>query len=199
MGFSRMISIIIPIIRLKKAERCIEAIHQNAGIDNYEIITEIDKERIGCPKMVKTLVNRTRHDLVCFVGDDTIPQPDFLKNALKKMNEFDGGWGLVGLNDGHNEQTELATHWLGHKKLLPFLDGEFFCTEYKHCFCDNELTERSKIINRYVYAKDAVIEHDHPIFKKTELTDDYKRVYALDYIIHDKLLFGQRRKLWKQH
>lgn len=188
------VSIIIPVIRPDKAARVLRLVEENAGYP-YEVITAVDEERIGAPKMVKRLVDKTNYDLVCFLGDDSLPEKDFLKNAVAAMEEIPGGWGLVGFNDktGRN----LATHWLAHKKLLPFLDGEFFHIGYVHCFCDNELQERSSLLRRYVYAEDAVVLHDHPLIGKTKETDeDYKRVYAKEVYGADKELFYRRRKAW---
>ena len=103
------VSIIIPVIRPEKAARCISMIRENAGDGiNYEIVSSVDEDRMGAPKMVKELVAQTKYDLVCFLGDDTLPQKDFLKNAVLEMNQFEGRWGLVGLND--ESGRKLACH-----------------------------------------------------------------------------------------
>lgn len=193
----KKVSIIIPVIRPEKAERCIDLIKQNAGYDDYEIIQEVDENRIGCPKMVKRLAEKATGDLVLFMGDDSLPQPDFLKNAIKAMESLPDGWGLVGFND--KTGRILPTHWLADSRLLILLDGEFFHTGYNHCFCDNELMLRSAEANRYIYSQDAVIEHDHPILRHEEITDpDLRRVYAKDVYQKDRVLFGKRRNNnWK--
>ena len=81
------VSIILPVIRPKGAARCIQHIKENAGDGvEYEIISSVDEDRIGAPKMVGRLLRKTNHDLVCFLGDDTMPQKDFLKNAIEEMN-----------------------------------------------------------------------------------------------------------------
>ena len=190
---------IIPIIRPDKAKRCIAAINNNAGIDDYEIVVEEDVARVGCPVMVKRLVDRSKGELVCFLGDDTIPQPNFLRNALRAMATLPNGWGLVGLNDQYHNGNKLATHWLADKRLLPFLDGEFFHTGYKHTRCDRELTLRCQRLGRYVWAKDAIIRHNHPAFNNGKtIDDDYIRVYSKDYVMHDKRLFWLRSQNgWK--
>lgn len=193
-----MVSIIIPIIRPDRVWKCITAIKANAGIDDYEIVTAEDTKRIGCPLMVKGLVEETEGDLVCFLGDDTVPQPDFLLNALAAMQTLPDGWGLVGLNDEHHNGNKLATHWLADKRLLPLLDGEFFHTGYKHTQCDRELTLRCQQMGRYIWAKDAVIIHEHPVFGSAENDDDYKRVYSKEYLEYDKWLFRRRsQNNWK--
>ena len=188
-----IVSIIIPIIRPEKAERCIEAIKQNAGIPahQYEIVTEHDKKRIGVTKMVARLVEKTKGEMVCFLGDDTIPQKDFLINALKAMKAMPDGWGMVSFNDNPNT-TRSAAHWLCHKKLLPKLDGEFFHTGYQHCFCDDELLIRCQTMNRYIYAYDAVLYHEHPKVHKDVATDkDYDKIHG-DMYDRDHALFQKR-------
>ena len=192
------VSVVIPVIRPEKAERCIAAIRKNVGIaeGDYEIITEVDEQRRGCPKMLKRLVSRAKYGLVMFLGDDTIPQPDFMKNALRKMSELPDSWGLVGLNDQHHNGNQLATHWLADKRLLPLLEGVFFHTGYSHCFCDNELTERCKIMGRYVWAEDAIVSHFNPILGNADMDDDYKRAYSYPNFRADRELFQKRRKQW---
>jgi hypothetical protein len=195
----KKVSIIIPVIRKEKAERCKDLIIKNVGIPSgfYEIILSEDTKRIGCPKMVKWMVKQAKYDYICFLGDDAIPQPYFLKNALKAMSFIDNEVGLVSFNDLTNRQ--LATHWLAHKDLLPMLDGEFFHTGYTHCFCDNELMSRCQQLERYIFAYDAIVQHDHPLLKGEEVEDpDIKRVYAEHVFKADQALFMARmRNSWK--
>jgi len=180
------------------AERCCDLIHKNAGIneDDFEIVTDVDMEKIGCPKMVKRLVKKANGDLICFLGDDAIPKPGFLRHALKAMNDFPDGWGLVGFNDLTGR--ELPTHWLADRRVLELTGGDFFHTGYEHCFCDNELMERCAMQDRYVHCKSAIVLHDHPILKGKPLTGEYKRVYSQLVYSHDKMLYKRRRAAnWK--
>jgi hypothetical protein len=190
------ISIIIPVIRPEKAKRCIASIYKNGGLPDsqFEIVTEEDPERIGAPKMVKCLVAKAQYDLVMFLGDDTTVEQDCLKNALDTMNAFPDGWGMVGLNDQHHDGTNLATHWMCHKKLLPYLDGEFFYTGYNHTRCDVELTERCMELGRYIHCKTALLTHHHPNYGTAESDEDYVRAYGDESVAHDHKLH-RRRKL----
>ena len=205
-----IVSIIIPVIRPEKAKRCIEAIRQNAGIPEvnreeyrswdpyFEIVTEEDKKRIGVTKMVKRLVEKSRGEMVCFIGDDCVPQKDFLKNALKAMAAIPDGWGMVSFNDNPNT-TRSAAHWLAHKKLLPYLDGEFFHTGYQHCFCDDELLIRCQEMNRYIYAYDAVIYHEHSaVHKDVQPDESFKKVHSDEVYGRDhKLFLARMNNKWK--
>ncbi|MBD3337157.1 MAG: hypothetical protein GF355_16720 [Candidatus Eisenbacteria bacterium] len=192
------VSIIIPVIRPESARRCVEAIRRNAGPGlepeaDYEILAEPDTNRIGCPRMVKRLTARSRGEMVLFLGDDTLPQNGFLAKALEAMASLPGGWGMVGLNDRVHDGNHTATHWMCHKKLLPLLGGEFFHTGYLHTRCDRELTERCQALGRYVWAEEAVLEHAHPSLQGRELTGDYRRVYSVDYLKHDRALYKRRK------
>lgn len=190
-----MISFCIPIVRPEKAQRVIEAIHWDYDIDtggNYEILAEEDKERIGCPKMLKRLVDKSKGDLVVFLGDDTIPQPGFLKAALEAMSKLPDDWGLVGLN---SQTSRHAAHFLADKRMLDLLpDREFFNTAYKHCFCDNELTDIATEHGRFVFCDDAKVVHDHPIFTGQPEDEDYKRVYQKQVWDFDRSLYIRRKR-----
>lgn len=196
------VSICIPTLgRPEKLHRLIEAIKENAGYDNYEIIVQADEpipNNIGAPKTLKKAVERSTGELVMFLGNDCIPQKDFLKLALIKMaHEFDDLDGLVGLNDGYWKVGEIYTHWLASKKLLPMLDGEFFHTGYRHCGCDNELMERCRKVGKAVWAKDAKIFHDHPVQTgfKEPIDDIYNYAYKKENMEHDRDLLHKRAEL----
>jgi hypothetical protein len=101
--------------------------------------------------------------------------------------------GLVGLNDMY-WYGEFATHWLASKKLLPYLGGEFFHTGYYHNGCDNELTERCRKINKYVWAEEAKILHDHPIRKDFKGEVDEVHKIARSFYDKDRALLKKRAK-----
>ena len=193
-----MISIVIPYIRPEKVKRCIKAIEANSGIDDslYEIITEEDTERIGAPKMVKKMTDACSGDMVCYLGDDTVPYPGFLKYALEAMKNLPDGWGMVGFDDNIRKggQIKAAAHWLCDKRLLPLLGGEFFHVGYWHCWCDNELAVRTEELGRYTFCKKAYIYHDHVIADIKNDDADYRRVYSQAWLAHDLVLFKQRKR-----
>lgn len=180
------VSILVPIIRLEGANRLFRSLII-CGYGDCEISCEVDKERIGCPKMVKKLVDKASNDIVVFLGDDTVIKKGCIEEAYKVMQTFEGGYGLVGLND---METEEPTHWMAHKKLLPEIGGEFFHTGYKHCFCDNELQYRAEELGRYKWAKEARLSHLHPMWDTAKDDDDYKRAYSS--YEEDKQIFIKR-------
>lgn len=185
-----MISVCIPVIRPEKAGRVIEAVKAE-GIE-LEILAEEDRERIGCPKMLKRLVDKSRGDLIMFLGDDTIPQPGFMRAALRAIDKLPNGWGVVGLNS--QQHSKHAAHFLADKRMLPILGGEFFNTVYKHCWCDNELTDIAQENGRYVFCEEAVVTHDHPFFTGQAEDADYLRVYSTEYKKHDRATYIKRKR-----
>lgn len=190
-------SILIPVIREDRVRDCIQGIKDNAIVpeDKYEILTLVDKDREGCPKTLKKLVEMSSHNFVMFLGDDTIPERGFLVRAYKHMGNLPGGWGLVGLNDGRTNGDIYATHWLASKALLNYLeDNEFFHTGYKHTHCDMELTDKAKAMGKYIWAKDARIRHNHPFVDAKYVDDDYRKVYSDEVTRHDIKLYINRKK-----
>jgi len=191
------VSIVIPIIRPECAERCIAAIKENAGVspDSYEIITEEDVDRIGCPRMIKRLVDKSRYDYVMFLGDDTIPEPGFISEALKAMHQFRDGWGVVGLNTQDNETGgNKYAHWMAHKKIREYIDGgDFFPIDYSHAWCDAELHDIASEIGRRAIAEDARITHVHPRNRSAGWDDHYDRAYSKESCQHDWLMYCRRK------
>ena len=195
------VSIIIPVIRPESAERCIEAIRKNAGCDSYEIISAVDVDGIGCPKMVEILTKQAKYDLVMFLGDDTIPEKDFLKHAIDAMESLPDGWGVVGLHtlDIRIETGNPLAHWMAHKKMIEHIpDGNFFSTEYHHCWCDNELKDVADELGRWAYAKKSKITHMHPVNKLARDDAGYKKAYGNGHDTNDFKIYCQRKRVRMQ-
>jgi hypothetical protein len=185
----------MPVIRPEKAQRCKDAIEANSDGIKYEIIADVDTERIGAPKMVNKLASFAKYDEIMFLGDDTIPTGKFLVRAQEAMESFNNKWGLVGINDNIRAKAtnDVPAHWLAHKKILEHTDGEYFHEGYRHCFCDNELTDRVKEIDRFYFCRLSFILHDHPIALRNNTDDDYNWAYSKKNYIHDMLLYRRRR------
>lgn len=195
----KKVSIIIPVIRPESAIRCKDAIKQNAGIpeNQYEIISMQDIGGIGCPKMVEKLTKHASHDLVMFLGDDTLPEKDFLKHAIEAMESLPDGWGVVGLNtqDIRVENGNPLAHWMAHKKMLEHIPGgNFFSTEYAHCWGDNELKDIADDLGRWVWAEKSKIIHEHPINKTAEYDEGYQKAYSDENRNHDFKTYCRRKR-----
>jgi glycosyltransferase involved in cell wall biosynthesis len=189
------VSIVIPTLgREDKLERCLKLIKENAGYDNYEVIVEHDSfdNRQGALKTFNRGVYKSNGDLIMFLSNDCLPEEDFLLRAVVHMiKTYPAMDGLVSCNDG-NRNGELAIFWIGSKKLLPYLDGNFANEEYNHCYADNELTERCKQLGKYSYCIDSLIKHDHPFINGSEMDEVYKLAYNKDSVENDRILYETR-------
>jgi hypothetical protein len=199
---SPKVSICIPTLgRGDKLHRLLESIKENVEYSNYEIIVKADEmppNNVGAPTMLARCVNESTGDLVCFLGNDCVPQKDFMREAVwemaRKFPEMDG---MIGLNDEYWPEGAVAPHWLASKKLLPLLDGEFFHTGYYHTGCDNELMARVEKVGKYAFAKNAKIYHDHPMMAgkgKTPMDELYEQAYSGPRHDHDNELYAERSK-----
>lgn len=190
------VTIIIPTIRPEKAKRCMDAIRLNAGVpaSRYTILMRRDENGIGCPRMVEGMAASAETPWVMFLGDDTIPERDFLRSALEAAAKLPDGWGVVGLNTEDPSGSNDRAHWMAHKKMLPLIaGGAFFSTEYRHCYCDDELKEIAQENGRWIFAEKARIRHDHPINGGDD-DEGYQKAYGGGAFEDDRQTY-QRRKV----
>lgn len=195
------VSICIPTLgRPEKLNRLLKAIKTNAKYSNYEIIVKTDQwppNNLGAPKMLTRCVAESTGDFVMFLGNDVVPQHAFLREAVWEMQRrFPEMDGMIGLNDGYWKKEHVAPHWMASKKLLPYLDGEFFHTGYNHTGCDNELMARVEMIGKYAWAENAKIFHDHPMMagSKADMDELYAQAYTGPRHDADNKLYLERSK-----
>jgi hypothetical protein len=189
---SDKISIIIPVVRQESAERCIESVHKYLPM--AEVVTEVDFDEIGCPKMVARLTKQTTKDWVLFLGDDTEVEPGFedaLETTLSEMP--DGWWGVVGV---WTQPGNFQGHWMAHKRMLSILpDEQFFNEAYQHCYCENELKEIAEEHGRWIKCEGAKLLHHHPANYGEEFDDEfYKRAYGDEKYLLDKATYIKRKR-----
>lgn len=193
------VSICIPTLgRPEKLHRLLETIKANAEYDNYEIIVKADEmppNNVGAPTMLKRCVDESTGELVMFLGNDVIPKPGFLREAVWSMiRNFPELDGMVGLADSYWKKEHVAPHWLASKKLLPYLGGSFFDTDFFHTGVDNILMARCEKIGKYVYAEKAQIFHDHPMMsgKQEDMDELYNQAYRGPRHDHDDEMYHKK-------
>jgi glycosyltransferase involved in cell wall biosynthesis len=194
-----LVSICVPTLgRPDKLNRLLVAIKENAEYDNYEVIVKADElppNNIGAPKMLKKCVDESKGDLICFLGNDVVPEPGFLREAVWEMaRRFPEMDGMIGFNDSYWKSEHVAPHFLISKKLLPVLDGEIFHTGYNHTGCDNELRARVEKLGKYAWAEKAKIFHDHPMMSgsKADMDALYEQAYNGPRHDADNKLYAER-------
>lgn len=194
------VTICIPTLgREEKLKTLLRNLPFTAQYKNFDVLVEHDsfENRLGVPKLLKKMVDKSKGEFIVFMGNDCIPQPGWLREAMDAMrSKFPAMDGLVGLNDGVTSGHENP-HWLASKKLLPMLDGEFFHTGYNHVGCDNELTARCEKAGKYFWCREAVVYHDHPMWhgaKDTDIDETYKLAWNAESVKHDRELLEARAK-----
>ncbi len=195
------VSVCIPTLgRPEKLHRLLEAIKVNSGYKNYEVIVKSDEmppNNAGAPKTFQRCVDESTGELVMFLGNDVVPQDNFLREAVWEMiRRFPQLDGMVGLNDNYWQEHHVAPHFLISKKLLPMLDGEFFHTGYFHTGVDNELRARVEMLGKYTFGKKAQIFHDHPMMagSKADMDMLYAQAYSGPRHDEDDKLYMERAK-----
>ena len=200
------ISVCVPTLwRPDKLKRLLEAIRKNANYSNYEIIVKADKmppNNVWAPTMLAECVKEATWDAILFLGNDCIPEPNFMQEAVwgmvRKFPDFD--W-MIWLSDWYWrwDQWQVSTHWMASKKLLPYLGWFFFEPSLFHCWCDNILQARCEKIWKFSWCEKARLFHDHPInnwftFGVDEL---YAQAYGGPRKKHDDKVYKELiKKYW---
>jgi len=203
MKFKTLVSVCIPTLgRPEKLRRLLQSIKDNAGWDNYEIIVKEDEmppNNVGAPTILKRCVDEAKGDLIMFLGNDCIMQPNCIREAVFIMKRFFPDMdGMVGLNDEYwrGDLGHVSPHWLASKKLLPDLGGAFFDTDFYHTGVDNLLQARCEKWKKYVWCERAKILHDHPMIYNYTRENDviYEQAYTGPRHDHDDELYARRMK-----
>ena len=189
------ISVVIPSVgRTEKLLRCIEQLY--SVTDDFECVVVVEDEdkqttdamreaqkeysglvvvnnatRRGCVYCWNLGAQHASGDAFIPCADDVLFHAGWKDSALKALN----GYGLVGLNNGSGRTHKyfddfyLATR----DYCVDYQGGVLCCPHYKYICTDKEACLVAQRNNKYIYAEDAVIEHMHWIFKKSELDDTY--------------------------
>lgn len=198
------VSIVIPTLgREDSLNKLLEAIKSNANYENYEIIVEKDsfENRQGVCKTFNNGVKKSTGELIMFLGNDCLPQKNFLVHAVRQMSKsFENLDGMIALKtifkaeDGYKEFIgENSSHFLISKKLLPYFNNEFFNPIYNHYFSDNELAERCIAINKFAISNYSIIMHNNPSHSFNVKHDAISQI-ALSFYEDDKKVFVKRMK-----
>jgi glycosyltransferase involved in cell wall biosynthesis len=177
-----MVSVLFPTTgRPDAAEACLRQLRETAP--DVEIIAAIDADpetearlqvladRItysdeyrGCSRAWNDALALATGDPIVFAADDLEWHPGWLQAALKRLAEFPGGWGLVGFNDGHWNES-LSTHYIMSRRfIVEVLGGVVAWDFYRHSFNDLEVNERAKRAGRYAWCQEAHVKHLHWTF-----------------------------------
>jgi hypothetical protein len=130
----------------------------------------------------------TGWDIVLLASDDMIPvvkgYDDIIRTHMKEY--FRDTDGVLWYNDGG--QNNINTLCILGKKYYDRF-GYIYHPDYISLWCDNEFTDVSRILNRVYKSNEIIIEHQHPVYQKTNYDQLYVRnesYYNIDHETYDK-------------
>ena len=177
----------------------IAAIRQVEAGDVTLIVVPSEDE--GYSRKINTGFAETTEPFVFMAADDL----DFRPGCFERMlaTHLETGACVVGTNDGGHAGTasgDHSTHSLvcreyGDCGLIDAPDSRLLLNPtYRHWFCDNELVGTAKHRQTYAHAKDALVVHLHPNWKKADMDATYAKGQST--IAEDRATFESRKRLW---
>ena len=141
----------------------------------------------------RDLEKYTDWDIMVLASDDTIPKihgwDEIIRNNM--MTHYPDTDGVLWFNDGYQGNRLNTLPILGKKYFDRF--GYVQYPEYKSCFADNEFMEVSKILKKFTYFNDVIIEHQHPDWGFGQT--DYVHNENLVNFSYDSNLFNNRKNI----
>lgn len=177
--------------RPDEAERCIRELRATTEGHELEIVCGVDADPVTARRVVPLVdvldvaphyrgsgqawndcLRRATGDPIVLAADDLHWQEGWLDWALLALEDFDGGWGMVGFNDGHSKRHEadgrgrdFATHYLLSRRFIAeVLGGVVAWPCYGHSLMDRETNARARRANRFIWCEDAKVFHRHWLF-----------------------------------
>lgn len=173
--------------RKERLKECLAAIEENSKNVDYELFV-FENELGGWVAAVREMMNRLPKDqLVVIIGDDCIPQPNWLRPLVDKFNEkFPDKDGLAQPDDGI---------WGGRIASYPVATAgyllDWIYPGYVHYYADEELATAAREQHKYLYVPNSKVVHRGGDDK--ELWDEtYEKESKFGN--QDKLLFDHRRE-----
>ena len=72
--------------------------------------------------------------------------------------------------------------------------GYMYYGEYYSVFADNDLTEMTKLMKKYVFIDKAILLHVHPVFNLCEYDEQYRKNESQEHYINDGNIFKKRKQ-----
>jgi hypothetical protein len=178
-----LISILFPTTgRPDRAVACVEQM-RDTTMERLEIVAAVDCDaesacRLapivdtlcvapfyrGCSAAWNDALREATADKIVLAADDLSWDVGWAEVALESLEDHPGC--LIGFNDGHwDGNKDFSTHYLMPRDfIVEVLGGRVAWDCYSHSFNDREANERARRADRYHWAEDARVGHDHWLF-----------------------------------
>ncbi len=181
-----MIKVCIPttIGRRQRLSNCIRAVAENSNYPHELVIFEnsLGGWVVAVRKMIKDLGS----DPVVVIGDDTLPQKDWLAIlANAYVARFPNKEGLAQPDDGHHK-GRIASYPMATPAYLL----HWIYSGYKHNYADKELRNAASSRGEYLWVAESKVTHQH----YEEHPELYDETYDLQKGTRgdDRALYNQR-------
>jgi hypothetical protein len=141
----------------------------------------------------------TSEEWVFLGADDLVFTQGWDVEAVKTGDKKNAG--VVGTQDNGNPMVKKglrSTHSLVRRTYIEVCGGSLdgpgsvYSEVYDHQWVDCELVDVAKARGEWAFAKNSVVEHNHPHWRKAEMDDTYRK--ATRESREDMLLFQRRMK-----
>ena len=212
------LAIVIPTLnRKEKLEKCINSILRSAKTDNIILeiffgnIKEIEYfkpffvstdniklhylDKYNVPQFWNDYLKNMESDMLLYLNDDIEIFDDTLSVILREFErnfpDTDGVLGINQVNIHDIHKVEAAFGVIGKKYADRFPNREVFCPAYNRFWADFELWQYAKSIGKFVFCRQAQLNHYHPSINKEWEDSTHNEVRK--YLRQDKLTFQKRQ------
>lgn len=140
-------------------------------------------------------------DMMFYLNDDVVLEINCIKNGIEAMREhFPDTDGVIGLRQENipiADACQGAFGIIGKKYTERFPDKQVFCPQYERFYLDREVELYAKSINKFYYAKEAMLKHLHPAYNRE--WEDMTHFSVRKYLHQDKqnyILRQTKQLLW---
>jgi hypothetical protein len=211
------IAVIVPVLRRPhRAAPFMESLRAStASVSVYAVATDDDAEtwsawivaqanvlsspRTTFPEKVNYAFIATAEPWLFLTGDDVAFHPGWAEELLRVAAETDAQ--VVGSNDLANPRSEDGSHsphvlisreYIAERGASWDGPGIVAHEGYRHMFVDDEIVTVAKQRGVFAFARDAVVEHLHPVVDKAEVDATYRLGWS--YAEVDKSRFAERMR-----
>lgn len=125
-----------------------------------------------------------------FAGDDHLPRTvGWARAYLDALREMRTG---IVFGDDLLQGERLPTQWTMTSDIVRAL-GRMVPAPVQHLYCDNAILELGRAAGCIRFLPDVVIEHMHPVARKSNMDEGYRRVNSPQQYRHDLAAF----RLWR--
>lgn len=204
--------------RPKKLISALDNITAYIGVDDYTIVLTLDLDDptindeliaklnsyknvivdLGYSKTKIEACNRdiekyTDWDICVLFSDDMVMLSNIF--GVEVINDFEKHFpdfdGIIHYPDSFAKDRVSTLSILGKKYFDRF--GYLYNPRYLSVFADNEYTEVAKLLNKYVFINKIIFDHRHPIAKKSEWDELYRRNEDASLYQQDRRTYAMRK------